>query len=63
MVCPWLEKTNEGSYCTSETPKIELDFSKPSKPNVNGEICKMPKPNFVTTIPWEKCERYKPTKL
>ena len=38
MVCPWLEETKEGSYCTAVTPRIKLDFSKPSKPNVNGEI-------------------------
>jgi hypothetical protein len=60
MVCPWLEETKERAFCTTVTPKVELDFDKPSNPNVNGEICKMPAPRAIATSdPWDKCNRYR----
>lgn len=60
MVCPWLKKEGDDSYCTAVTPKIKLDFSKPSEPDVNGDICKMPAPALSPTVPWNKCSRYRP---
>jgi len=60
MVCPWLEETDEGVYCTAVSPKVELDFNKPSETDVNGDICKMPAPGLSPTVPWEKCKRYRP---
>lgn len=60
MTCPWLEETEEGSYCTAVSPKVKLNFEEKSPPDVNGEICKFPKPSISPTVPWSKCKRYKP---
>jgi hypothetical protein len=59
MTCPWLEETKEDSYCTAVSPKIKLNFEEAGPPDVNGEICKFPKPLFSPTVPWSKCKRYK----
>ena len=58
MPCPWLKMENGKSYCTAIDPRIELDFTKPSKPNVNGEICKFPAPGLTPSEPWDICKRY-----
>jgi hypothetical protein len=60
MVCPWLKKEENASFCTAVSPKIKLNFTKPSKSNVNGEICNMPAPSISPMVPWDKCDRYKP---
>lgn len=59
MTCPWLEKTEEDSYCRAVLPKIKLNFEEDSPPDVNGEIYKFPKPAISPTVPWSKCKRYK----
>jgi hypothetical protein len=61
MTCPWLKKENGVYKCTAVSPPVELDFEVESPPDLNGEICKLPKPEFTTTEPWNRCRRYKPT--
>lgn len=62
MVCPWLEQDEDGEYyCTSVSPKVKLDFTKPSSnPNVNGDTCMKPEPKLLPTDPWRKCDWYRP---
>jgi len=55
-----MEKTEEGSYCTAVSPKVKLNFEEKSPPDVNGEICKFPKPSLSPTIPWSQCKRFRP---
>ena len=59
MTCPWLKKENGTSYCTAVDPRVELDFTKPSEPGVNGETCKFPAPGLIPSEPWDICKRYR----
>jgi hypothetical protein len=60
MTCPWLVRTEEGYECSAVSPPTEIDFDKPSPPDVNGDICKLPEPNIPTNPPWGVCKRYRP---
>ena len=60
MTCPWLLKKDGSDWCTAVSPNVELDFSKPSPPDVNGSICHLPEPNIETNPPWDICKRWKP---
>ena len=64
MTCPWLSESQGRFWCTAVSPSIELDFTKPSQPNVNGDICKLPEPEMFEMThrshPWAQCKRWRP---
>jgi len=60
MTCPWLIEKEDGYECSAVSPPAEIDFVKPSPPDVNGDICKLPEPDVTTNPPWDQCKRWKP---
>jgi hypothetical protein len=64
MTCPWLSESQGKFWCTAVSPHIALDFTKPSQPNVNGDICKLPEPEMFEMThrshPWAQCKRWRP---
>ena len=60
MTCPWLQQKEGTAWCTAVQPNVQLDFNKPSTPDVNGSICHLPEPEIETTPPWSVCKRWKP---
>jgi hypothetical protein len=51
-------KNESGYECSAVDPPAEIDFDKPSPPNVNGSICKIPESN-VLNPPWDHCKRWR----